>query len=604
VLKSAAWGFGERALHRYPSPRWIGGFISIGCAGGFVDIPVLTLLIGMVIVCGGVLAFRLHPFLALIAGGLAVAALTPDRALQRFGLRDGTLAVVGADAGDARLITLRGKPTLAESAPLVVLRPSSNAAGYDRIGAASIIAAEKSATSEKQYRARLSAESAALQPGDVIVEPRIFADAAKLARSTISERLAKGFGDTALGIGILIAMAAIVGQTLLESGGAERIVVGLRRAVGDSRAALAFLIAGFVLGIPVFFDTVFYLLIPIGKVMAARTQRDYTLYVLCIIAGATMTHSLVPPTPGPAFVARELNVNMATMILAGLAVGAVASTAGFIYALYANRRWPIQVAPEMVAATEAAEAAMSSARRLPPLWLSLAPILLPVLLITGASILERYPLATDASSLTRLAYSGMMTLGDKNVSMTIAAGIGLLMLVSRRPITAPGAKPRTIGAAVSESLADAGVIILITSAGGAFGYVLRQTDIGAVLQQALPTSRGAMLMLLPIAFLITTAVRTAQGSATVAMITAAGVLSPLIAAGPSALGFHPVYLALAIGCGSKPVMWMNDSGFWIIGKMSGFTAGQTLRTATMMMVVMALAGLAATMAGAWMWPGV
>jgi len=125
-----------------------------------------------------------------------------------------------------------------------------------------------------------------------------------------------------------------------------------------------------------------------------------------------------------------------------------------------------------------------------------------------------------------------------------------------------------------------------------------------VLQQALPANKGAMLMLLPIAFLITTAVRTAQGSATVAMITAAGVMSPIVAAGPDALGFHPVYLALAIGCGSKPVMWMNDSGFWIIGKMSGLTPGQTLRTATVMMLIMGVMGLGATVLGAWIWPGV
>jgi GntP family gluconate:H+ symporter len=129
--------------------------------------------------------------------------------------------------------------------------------------------------------------------------------------------------------------------------------------------------------------------------------------------------------------------------------------------------------------------------------------------------------------------------------------------------------------------------------------VLRQTDIASDIKDLLPVTR---LALLPLAFLVTTLVRTAQGSATVAMITAAGIVSPIAAGGAAALGFHPVYLALAIGCGSKPVMWMNDSGFWIIGKMSGFTEAETLRTATVMMAIMGVAGLLATILGAWLLP--
>ncbi|MEZ0265478.1 MAG: GntP family permease [Phycisphaerae bacterium] len=560
-----------------------------------MDYPVVTLLIGMGIVVGGVLALRLHPFLALVAGGLAVAALTPAGALYRFGLRDGSYKVVGTEES-GRIAVIQGKGKLTEGMPLMVLQAGADG-GLQTVGGVTVIGPAKE---KGHYRARVPDGITYGVGSNVFLDPRVEAQAATLAKSSIGERLGRGFGETAMGIGILIAMAAIVGQTLLESGGAERIVGSLRRAVGDSRAGLAFLISGFILGIPVFFDTVFYLLIPIGKVMAARTKRDYTLYVLCIIAGATMTHSLVPPTPGPLFVARELNVNMATMILGGLAVGAVASASGFAYAFWANRKFAFGVPDEMLPT----ESPTAESRPLPGLFISLLPILLPVLLITGASILERYPLGADASGTTRFAYGALMTLGEKNVSMTIAAGIGLLMMVMRRPVTKAGEKPRTVGAAVSEALADAGVIILITSAGGAFGYVLRQTDIGAVLQQALPANKGAMLMLLPIAFLITTAVRTAQGSATVAMITAAGVMSPIVAAGPDALGFHPVYLALAIGCGSKPVMWMNDSGFWIIGKMSGLTPGQTLRTATVMMLIMGVMGLAATVLGAWIWPGI
>jgi GntP family gluconate:H+ symporter len=140
-------------------------------------------------------------------------------------------------------------------------------------------------------------------------------------------------------------------------------------------------------------------------------------------------------------------------------------------------------------------------------------------------------------------------------------------------------------------------MILIICAGGAFGYVLRQTDIAAALRQHIPAGK---LALLPIAFAMTTLIRTAQGSAMVAMITVAGIVSPLAAAG--GLGFHPVYLALAIGCGSKPIMWMNDSGFWIMSKMSGMTEGETLKTATVMMIIMATVALGVVMVGAWVMP--
>jgi GntP family gluconate:H+ symporter len=127
--------------------------------------------------------------------------------------------------------------------------------------------------------------------------------------------------------------------------------------------------------------------------------------------------------------------------------------------------------------------------------------------------------------------------------------------------------------------------------------VVRQTDIAVELRDRMPAAR---LALLPLAFLITAAVRTAQGSAIVSMVTAIGVVGPIAAAG--ALGFHPVYLALAIGCGSKPIPWMNDAGFWIIGQMSGMTEAETLKTVSVMMVIMGLVGLAVTMVGAWLFP--
>ncbi|MBM3335907.1 GntP family permease, partial [Candidatus Sumerlaeota bacterium] len=167
------------------------------------------------------------------------------------------------------------------------------------------------------------------------------AETKTLVARSVGERVAGEFGRTCAAIGILIAMASIVGKCLLESGGAERIVRSTLRLLGERRAPLAFASSGFVLGMPVFFDTVFYLMIPLGKAMAMRNVRNYGLYVMTIVAGATVTHSLVPPTPGPLFVAGELSVGLDKMILGGIVVGMFCVAFGYAYALWANRRWAI-----------------------------------------------------------------------------------------------------------------------------------------------------------------------------------------------------------------------------------------------------------------------
>ena len=166
-------------------------------------------------------------------------------------------------------------------------------------------------------------EQVALQKGMDRAEARQFSE------RSLGERVANGFGRTCGQIGIIIAMASIIGTCLLESGAADRIVRSALRMFGEKQAPLGFLGSGFLLGIPVFFDTVFYLMIPLGKAMHLRTGKNYLFYVLAIVAGATMAHSLVPPTPGPLFVAHELGLNIGIMILGGCVVVLVTSAVGF-----------------------------------------------------------------------------------------------------------------------------------------------------------------------------------------------------------------------------------------------------------------------------------
>jgi GntP family gluconate:H+ symporter len=343
-------------------------------------------------------------------------------------------------------------------------------------------------------------------------------------------------------------------------------------------------LSSFTLGIPVFFDTVFYLLFPLGKALRRQTGKDYLLYILTIVAGATMAHSLVPPTPGPLTVAGFFGdeVSIGSMMLGGLIVGLFTVSTGIAYAYWANRRWEIPLRGED--AEQSGEGEDLDESNLPSLWFSLLPILLPVVLIAGQTI--NLSLGGDSALLKFL--------GDKNIALILSAGVAISLLV-----TSPFRKERqNIREAVQEALASGGVIILVTAAGSGFGAVLKDTGIAKEIGQLF--EGGGTLILIPVAYLVTALVRTAQGSATVAMITAGGIIAPL--ALDTDLGYSALYLALAIGCGSKPISWANDSGFWVIGRMSGMTPLETFKSVSIMMILMSLVGLAVVLIGATLLP--
>ncbi|MDF1711427.1 MAG: SLC13 family permease [Akkermansiaceae bacterium] len=374
-------------------------------------------------------------------------------------------------------------------------------------------------------------------------------------------RVAEGFGTGCRKIGILIALAAIIGQCLLASGAAERIVRGLLSLFGVKRAPMAFLGSGFVLGIPVFFDTVFYLMLPLVRAFSRTNPKVYLLALLSVVAGASMAHSLVPPTPGPLLVAARLEVSLGVLIPAGLILGVVTISVGYGYARWANANFGITYRE-----IEAPEIKSEEKKELPGLGWSLMPILSPLVLISLRTFLEM----RDGLPAWLEVVSG------KNVAMALGAGMAMVQAT----------KYCELKTVINEALSSGGVIILITAAGAAFGAVLKDTGIGAELSGMVGSGGGVLLL----AFVLTALVRFAQGSATVAMITAVGIVAPMVL--DAELGFHAVYVALAIGCGSKPLPWMNDSGFWIVSKMSGMNEVETLKTFSVMLSLMGLVGFA------------
>lgn len=482
--------------------------------------PFVLLLLGMLIVVIGIIGFKWHPFIALIVAALVVSAFTPVAEIY--------------------------EAALSREAREFIVESGNPVSGLD----------------PDIYREHLAAE--------------------KLSQTWFVSRVTGALGRACGGIALVIAMAAIIGKCLLDSGGARRIVMALMSAVGLRRTPIAFALSSFTLGIPVFFDTVFYLLMPLGKALRRKTGKDYLLYILTIVAGATMAHSLVPPTPGPLTVAGFFGeeVSIGSMMLGGLVVGMFTVSAGIGYAYWANRRWEIPLRGESEGTADFDE----EEGNLPSLVFSLIPILLPVILIGGQTVALAAGLESPLLKL----------FGDKNIALLLSAAAALVLLATSKF----RAEKQSLRDAVQDALASGGVIILVTAAGSAFGSTLKETGIATSIG-SLFDSEGS-LALIPLAYAVTALVRTAQGSATVAMITAGGIIAPL--ASETTLAYSALYLALAIGCGSKPISWANDSGFWVIGRMSGMTPLETFKTVSVMMILMSVVGLAVVTLGAMLIP--
>ncbi|XZE56928.1 GntP family permease [Planctomycetaceae bacterium SH139] len=524
------------------------------------------------------------------------------------------------------------------------------------------------------------------------------------------DAVVSAFGGSAGDVGIVIAMAAIIGKCMLDSGAADRIVRAAVNLTGERKASAGLMGSGFLLAVPVFFDTVFYLLVPLARSLHRRTGRHYLRYLMAIATGGAITHTLVPPTPGPLLVSATLGVDIGMMIFVGLLVAIPSAIVGLIFSIFVDRVMPIPMRPlgpgsekhEPLPVTE-----------LPSMGLALLPVLLPLVLIglgtLATTLADRedrarltaeqvtdfdqlrnalregadQPTATPASRfvqhsalgddarafilsddplsesqrqvvidglnevlLARDVYdsrafsdvglsSETETMARKinvrtkpvdrrrlnrmlleqsfpeavathqwdspqrrfadrtklwsnaNFALLLAALVAIWTLKSVRKLSF-----RETGVEVEEALMSGGVIILITAAGGAFGAMLRDAQIGESIEAVFRETSAGGISLLLLAYVIAAVLKVAQGSSTVAMIVAAGMVGA-IATGVS-LGYHPVYLGTAVGAGSLFGSWMNDSGFWVFAKMGGLTEGEALKSWTLLLFVLSFTGLLTT----------
>jgi GntP family gluconate:H+ symporter len=401
-------------------------------------------------------------------------------------------------------------------------------------------------------------------------------------------RVALAFGNTAGGIGIVIAMASIIGVCLIESGAADRIVRSLANRLGIKRVPGALMGSGFLLSMPVFFDTVFYLLVPLARSLYRQLRSNYILFIMAICAGGVVTHVMIPPTPGPLIMAANLDISVGVMIAVGMLVAVPMAIAGLGASYVINRVMPIPMRELSVEDEE--PVARLEPEQLPGFFVSLLPIVLPVVLISSATILSMLVEELDASGNLALHTFANITavIGNANFALIVSAIFAMLLLKKERSLSLV-----QLAEKVEKALMSGGLIILITAAGGAFGKMLAVAGIGDAIQASVGDVSGRGVFMLFLSFGVAALMKVAQGSSTVSMITTSAMIAAM---GVSAeqLGFNPVYLATVIGSGSVVGVWMNDSGFWIVSRMSGLTVVETLRSFSILLATIGVTGLITT----------
>jgi GntP family gluconate:H+ symporter len=314
--------------------------------------------------------------------------------------------------------------------------------------------------------------------------------------------------------------------------------------------------------------------------LALRTGKNYVMYVLVICSAGTMTHGLMVPHPGPVAMSRILGIEVGSAMIAGALIGIVPVSLSWFLIKRIDARMPL---PVRASAGRSHDELLASMERpdseLPSFMAAIAPVLTPIALISLSTTLAALPgFAHDHTELARVA----QFVGNRNIALGIGALLSIALVARQR-----GWSLETVSEKLAPPLETAAVIILITSAGGAFGLMLKNAGVGGAIQ-ALASGYSIDLVLL--AWLTASVIRIAQGSATVSLLTTAAMLQPILAAG--GLPYHPVYVFAAIGFGGMICPWMNDSGFWVVGRLAGFNEKETLKTWTTLLTFNSLVGLA------------
>lgn len=391
---------------------------------------------------------------------------------------------------------------------------------------------------------------------------------AGLAPAVILQTIQDGMAGTLGFVATVVGLGAILGGILEHSGGAQSIASYLVKKLGIKNAPIAMVLSGFFIAIPVFFDVAFIILAPMIYALQRKTGKSLLLYAIPLLAGLAITHAFIPPTPGPIAVADIIGAPLGMVIAVGFCVGIpTAAISGLVFGSFISKKIKV-AAPEGV--TDKTEIVT-----LPNVFTVFALVALPIVLIVLKTGLDSGFILIQNNVLQQC----ISLLGHPFTALLLANVMAWYILGIRSNYP----KDKLLKIA-SNSLAPAGTIILLTGAGGVFKQMLTNTGAGELLASSL---QDVGLPIIAFAFITAAIVRVIQGSSTVAMITAAGLVFPLLG---SSSDYMLACIVISIASGASIFSHVNDSGFWLVSQYLGLSEKQTLRSWSVMTTILALSG--------------
>ena len=386
-----------------------------------------------------------------------------------------------------------------------------------------------------------------------------------------------GMGDILGFIAVIVGLGSIIGKLLEVSGGAETLARTIVSTFGTDRTSWGLMLTGFIISIPVFLDVGFIILVPIVYALSRKSGKSTLFYAIPLLAGLAVTHSFIPPTPGPTAVADIIDVSLGWVIIFGFIAGIPAAIlAGPVFGKYIAGKIDVSP-PDFSEVSKTEEVSMDQKW---DFYIILLVILLPLLLIVNATIFDA--LESEQVIAAKLFWVDLIQfIGHPFTALTIATLLAAYFLGFKKGFTG-----KEVLKFSDDALAPAGLIILVTGAGGVFKQILIDSGVGEALAETMLAYNVAPIVL---AYLLAVVIRVTQGSATVAMITSAGMVSPMLA-GFSLSSPEKALIVIAIAAGASILSHVNDSGFWLVNKYLGLTEKQTLRSWTIMETIVSVTG--------------
>jgi len=391
---------------------------------------------------------------------------------------------------------------------------------------------------------------------------------------SVIKSISDGMGSTLGFVATVVGIGAIFGQMLESSGGAESLAKYLINRFGIEKAPYALSATGFLVAIPIFFDVGFIILVPVIYALAKDYNKSLLYFAFPLLAGLAVTHAFVPPTPGPVATAEIIGADIGWVLLLGFIIGIpVTILAGPVFGKYISKRIHIEVPSTFEKSDNA------TMIDLPPFWQVVSIIAVPLILILANTVSGVW---ADIHGLKDLFWVKFLTfIGHPFMALLIATLLAIYIMGVRR-----GFSLDTILQLSTKSLAPAGLIILVTGAGGVFKQMLVDSGIGIQLAE---TMSNTALPPIVLAYILAMLIRVTQGSATVAMITSAGIIAPLLMTLDLSEP-HKALIVIAIASGATTASHVNDSGFWLVAKYLGMTEKQTLQSWTVLDTIVSVTG--------------